>query len=67
MLLILGIIISAGFMTWLLAPLGDPEIGAGRKDFREGGRLANIRHYGSNGPPPSPTKPPPPPNPPKAN
>ena len=63
-----GIFIGLGiaaimWLTWYLAPLGDPETGAGRQDLREGATLSNVKRHGSNGPPPCP-RPPPPPSPP---
>lgn len=54
------------FCRWIafIAPLGDPETGAGRQEFREGKERANVKRRGSNQPPPPPPKPRPPKNPP---
>ena len=56
------------FCRWIafVAPLGDPETGAGRQEFREGKERTNVKRLrkGSNPPPPPPPKPMHPKNPP---
>ena len=58
------------FCRWVgyMAPLGDPETGAGRQEIREGKTRTNVKanRQGSNSPPPAPPKARPPPGSPHA-
>jgi hypothetical protein len=53
-----GLSVAAiAWVSWYLAPLGDPETGAGRHGFREGATRSNIKSY-SHVPPERPPAPP---------